>query len=87
MPTFRAGVENADVYAAIQFVNNRILASSGLERERLQGELAVMRAEDPEWVTSWWDDGVLHMVPGPKLLELCVPMASLPVLAPRGADR
>lgn len=91
MSTFHLQIDNAELIAALGSLQVQLTGSVGQERDRLVAGAIAMRSDSPEWITTWLDatNCVAHFVPGPKLVELLMPLERLelprpaPVQVPR----
>jgi hypothetical protein len=70
-------VDLSEADAALELLLERGLAASGPELYRIFAGVSAISASDPEWISKWFQGGALHVEPGPKLLELLAPMASV----------
>jgi len=79
MSAFHLQIDNSELLAALGSLQVRLLDAVGQERDRLVSGATAMRSDSPEWMTSWVDGAnyTAHFVPGPKLVELLLPLERL----------
>ena len=79
MPTDRAclRVDSSEAEAALELLLERGMTARGAELRRIYAGVAAILASDPDWISKWSHGSALHIGPGPKLLELLAPMASV----------
>jgi hypothetical protein len=72
-------LENGEMVAALAELERRVHRSHGAERDRLISHMAAMNANHPDWALVWTDHTgtAVHLVPGPRMLELLMPSASI----------
>ena len=81
-PRFTIRTDNSEMMAAIAELRRRHAELSGPERDHFSERVQLIEVLDPAWSTNFWDaSGAFHMTPGPKLLELIVPMESVGIPA------
>ena len=70
-------IDLSEADAAIGLLMSRIDEATSAELERLSAGVIGVAAGHPAWISKEFHGGGLHVVPGPKLLELLAPMASV----------
>ena len=71
--------ETSEIDAATIVLLHKLAAAAdrAADRNRLWDGVVGILAKDPDYVSEWIYDGTLHLVPGPRLLELLAPMADV----------
>lgn len=67
-------VDLSEIDGAMALLIERGTAAGPAEFDRLLAAVNSIQVRDPEWIALYQQGGALHVVPGPKLLELIEPM-------------
>jgi hypothetical protein len=76
---FEYRIDNDELIAALAELERRISNSTGHDLTRLCTGVNEMHEDSTDWITSWpdWANGAFHFVPGPKLIDLLMPVERL----------
>ncbi len=84
--------ERSEYDAAMALLNARLQAADEAEVKRLMAAIDAVYAvrgentdwDDQRWTVTWWEEragqAVLHIVPGPTMLDLLLPPSLVPQL-------
>lgn len=76
---FEYRIDNAELLAALAELERLVRNSTGRDLTRLCTGVSEMHEDSTDWITSWpdWTNQTFHFVPGPKLVELLMPLDRL----------
>lgn len=84
-------IDREEIDAAFVLLKRGLTAPASEEKARLVAAVlsSDMNMQDPAWLTSWTDEHarVVHFVPGPKFLELLMPVVTINVPQVRPQQR